>query len=1009
MPEPTIPKSAPIKTFKDLLDWKPGQDEYNVAHTPFHPRPAPLSRQRGFSTSASSEFKGSASAPGLNQTGLKDCKVIVCHDMAGGYAEDASPQGNDYCRIYSIQYWNHVDIFIYFSHYRITIPPPVWTNAAHRNGVRSLGTIITEWLPGVLETDEMVSGPGQALADEDGNDTVDRRWFSRTYADKLVDLAVYYKFDGWFINIESIMRGGVQQVNQTIAFLSYFREQIRQRIPGGELHWYDSVITSTGEIAWQDKLSLENYRFFEQSDGIFTNYTWKEHAVGESVALAGPRNRDVYTGIDIWGRNTFGGGGFTTFKALEIIQRERSSCALFAPAWTYESLGKDGFMTNDRLFWAGYNGAGFHAENLPLSSFYWRTCHMLAIKPPKKKKKEEEDKEDGKELSKDKDGDKEEEDNRNFLPVAAYIPMRPSGCSSWFYSNFDRGFGKGFWINGKKVSDKPWSHLSHQSLPPSMAKEVFSIERGHNVLPLPGKLRAVRWVLSPDDAYNGGTSLVVQEFSLDSSTPPLPPLPIPSTPTPTPSPPSSPPTLPPGEGGDHKDAAIDTAHTTRTRSIIVPLFDTQISLMGAQSSTVELVFKTCQSDVQVGVHLGMLAAEQELDGDGKALTVARKFERHELLELLEPSVKAQWESVPLLGQASSPDSVPSSSKGFLSVGAIEGADQSRQLETVLALDVSPQEGGYVDAIEILEGGWRRLTLHISSLFSALGEKRSDLSTIFLSQLGLTLTYESQAAPSKAPEKEESRPLVIVGSLAVVPTWSAVYKGSCVQGLKADANQFVVEETKPDPTIGSVARHRRHQQQHALSDIATIEPIVRPAKPVLKVSSTVTWNVGFPIVRPNLGTPKRSSSSGEVSSTDYSHFAVYVSLEQRDATVTSVQKTRAARGGGGSDRVKNSLLFVGTAFTNRYQIAQFEIPLDQFIPESGSGPVSRLSETATTATEAMVTTSATDVEHQPAVQRLLTSLELEDRGRQSLWVWVQGVRRDGRADERHDWAVGRLLQ
>lgn len=184
-----------------------------------------------------------------------------------GYAEDARPQGNNYDKIYSIQYWNHVDIFIYFSHYRITIPPPVWTNAAHKNGVRSIGTIITEWLPGILETDEMVSGPNQTLGDEDGNDTVDRRWFSKTYADKLVDLAVYYKFDGWFINIESIMRGGVQQVNQTIAFLRYFREQIHQRIPGGELHWYDSVITSTGEIAWQDKLSPENYRFFEQSDG----------------------------------------------------------------------------------------------------------------------------------------------------------------------------------------------------------------------------------------------------------------------------------------------------------------------------------------------------------------------------------------------------------------------------------------------------------------------------------------------------------------------------------------------------------------------------------------------------------------------------------------------------------------------------------------------------------------------------------------------------------------------
>lgn len=63
------------------------------------------------------------------------------------------------------------------------MPPPVWTNAAHRNGVRCLGTVITEWLEGILETEELVTGPGQVYT-EDPN-AVDRRWYSRIYADKL--------------------------------------------------------------------------------------------------------------------------------------------------------------------------------------------------------------------------------------------------------------------------------------------------------------------------------------------------------------------------------------------------------------------------------------------------------------------------------------------------------------------------------------------------------------------------------------------------------------------------------------------------------------------------------------------------------------------------------------------------------------------------------------------------------------------------------------------------------
>lgn len=100
-----------------------------------------------------------------------------------GYKEDAAPQGNDYSVIYNIQYWSHIDTFIYFSHNRVSIPPPVWTNAAHRNGVLCLGTLITEWLEGILETEALVTGPGIVYTEDP--DEVDRRWYSRTYADKL--------------------------------------------------------------------------------------------------------------------------------------------------------------------------------------------------------------------------------------------------------------------------------------------------------------------------------------------------------------------------------------------------------------------------------------------------------------------------------------------------------------------------------------------------------------------------------------------------------------------------------------------------------------------------------------------------------------------------------------------------------------------------------------------------------------------------------------------------------
>ncbi len=36
-----------------------------------------------------------------------------------------------------------------------------------------------------------------------------------------------------------------------------------------------------------------------------------------------------------------------------MIQKAKTSCALFAPGWTYEHFGKDLFWEMDRRFWIG--------------------------------------------------------------------------------------------------------------------------------------------------------------------------------------------------------------------------------------------------------------------------------------------------------------------------------------------------------------------------------------------------------------------------------------------------------------------------------------------------------------------------------------------------------------------------------------------------------------------------------------------------------------------------------
>lgn len=69
------------------------------------------------------------------------------------------------------------------------------------------------------------------------------------------------------------------------------------------------------------------------------------------MELARERRFDVYTGIDFWGRNTFGGGGFNIHKALRQIVKSETSIALFAPAWTFEFLGSSAFEINEERLW----------------------------------------------------------------------------------------------------------------------------------------------------------------------------------------------------------------------------------------------------------------------------------------------------------------------------------------------------------------------------------------------------------------------------------------------------------------------------------------------------------------------------------------------------------------------------------------------------------------------------------------------------------------------------------
>ena len=49
-------------------------------------------------------------------------RVSLCHDMMGGYLEDALLEGGPSFHCFSFSWWQYIDSFIYFSHHCVSPP-----------------------------------------------------------------------------------------------------------------------------------------------------------------------------------------------------------------------------------------------------------------------------------------------------------------------------------------------------------------------------------------------------------------------------------------------------------------------------------------------------------------------------------------------------------------------------------------------------------------------------------------------------------------------------------------------------------------------------------------------------------------------------------------------------------------------------------------------------------------------------------------------------------------------
>ncbi|KAL1348242.1 hypothetical protein HN51_024215 [Arachis hypogaea] len=358
----SVPISYPLKTLKELES----RSYLDSFHYPFNKASVPLIQ-----------------TPTSSNSG----KILVCHDMAGGYLDDKYVQGGTNSDAYSLWHWYLIDSFVYFSHNLVTLPPVTWTNTAHRHAVKVLGTFLTEGEGGRDVCNELLSTKESA----------------QIYAERLAELASHLGFDGWLLNMEVGLDS--VQIPNLKEFVNHLTLTMHSLVPGSLVIWYDSV-TDDGSLNYQNQLNKYNKPFFDICDGIFANYSWEENYPKLSADVAGDRKYDVYMGIDVFGRGTFGGGQWNTNFALDVIKKADVSAAIFAPGWVYETKQEPNFETAQNRWW------GLVEKSWGLVRKY---------------------------------------------PVA--LP---------FYSNFDQGRGNHITVDGINISNATWCNLSSQGLQPQL-------------------------------------------------------------------------------------------------------------------------------------------------------------------------------------------------------------------------------------------------------------------------------------------------------------------------------------------------------------------------------------------------------------------------------------------------------------------------------------------------------------------------------------------------------------
>jgi endo-beta-N-acetylglucosaminidase D/PKD repeat protein len=419
-----------------LLNWSPETDP----HAEFNRSTVPLAQREVL-------FQ-------VNDTQQTGAKLVALSALNSNTSGVPSQGGSDFFAN-TFSYWQYVDLMVYWAGSAgegiITPPSADVIDASHKNGVPILGNVF--FPPRVYGGQE--AWVDQMLAQEaDG---------SFPAADKLLEVAEYYGFDGWFINQET--EGGTAETAKKMQeFLVYLQEN-----KSGDMHimWYDSMIAN-GSIRWQNYLTDNNKMFLQDkesrvSDSMFLNFWWWNNSQKRSYDKAleiGRNPYDLYAGIDVEANGT------DTFVQWESLfpngNAPYASLGIYRPDWAYKSTDNmEDFYNREQEFWVGNAGNPTKTKENPDS---WKGM-------------------------------------AHYFTETTVINKLP------FITHFNTGSGKFFSIDGEIQSNKPWNNRSLQDILPTWRWITESNGEALDV--------DFDW----EEAYYGGSSLqVTGELSKENAT-----------------------------------------------------------------------------------------------------------------------------------------------------------------------------------------------------------------------------------------------------------------------------------------------------------------------------------------------------------------------------------------------------------------------------------------------------------------------------------------------------------